>query len=194
MEIRRDNKFYAFFKRFGLYILGGVILIAIIVTATVAGVLANRGDNNDPVVDVGTQPSSFGLPMNDAIIIKDYDDKLLQYNETLEKYQAHCSIDLTSEDPTVMAVADGTVTDISYHYLTGNTVTIEHKDGFISVYGSLAEELNVAVGDSVSKGDAIGMISTSAAAEATYGDHLDLTLYLDNQKVDPSSYISLQEK
>ena len=63
MEIRRDNKFFTFFKRFGLYILGGFIIVAVIVTATVAGVLANRGGEQEPVVDVTTEPISFGLPM-----------------------------------------------------------------------------------------------------------------------------------
>ncbi len=194
MEIRKDNKFITFFKRFGLYILGGLIIVAVIVTATVAGTLANRGDEQGPSVNVTTQPISFGLPMNEAVIIRDYSGELLQYNETMEKYQSHCAVDLTSEDPTVMAVADGTVVDTDYRYLQGYSVTIEHKDGFVSVYSSLDENLQVAVGDTVTKGQAIGTISTSAANEASYGAHLELTLYQNDEKVDPNSYISLQSK
>lgn len=194
MEIRRDNKFFTFFKRFGLYILGGFIIVAVIVTATVAGVLANRGGEQEPVVNVTTEPISFGLPMNDAVIIRDYSDELLQYNETMAKYQSHCAVDLTSEDPTVMAVADGTVVDVDYRYLYGNIVTIEHKDGFVSVYSSLDSNLEVSEGDSVVKGQKIGTISTSAANEATYGAHLELTLYQNDEKVDPNSFISLQSK
>lgn len=195
MEIRKDNKFFTFFKRFGLYILGGLIIVAVIVTATVAGTLANRGgDEQGPTVDVTTQPISFGLPMNEAVIIRDFSGELLQFNETMEKYQAHCAVDLTSEDPTVMAVADGTVIDTDYRYLQGYSVTIEHKDGFVSVYSSLDENLKVGEGDTVTKGQAIGTISTSAANEASYGAHLELTLYQNDQKVDPNSYISLQSK
>ena len=191
MEIRKDNKLFTFMKRFGFYILWGVIILAVIITAIVAGVLGSRGDN---AVDVTTEPISFTLPMNEASLIKDYSDTDLQYNETLGKYHAHLSVDLTSEDPTVMAIADGTVTDVSYKYLTGYTVTIEHTDGFVSVYSSLDEAVDVKEGDSVKKGDKIGSISTSAAGEATYGAHLDLKLYQNNEAVDPNNYLSLQEK
>lgn len=191
MEIRSDNKFITFIKRFGLYILGGFVILAIIISAIVAGVMANK---NNPSTEVTTEPISFSLPMNDASIIKDFSDTNLQFNETLNKYEAHLSVDLTSEDPTVMAIADGTVTDVSYKYLTGYTVTITHSDGFVSVYSSLDENVDVKEGDSVKKGTKIGSISTSAAGEASYGDHLDLTIYLNNEEVDPNNYLSLQEK
>lgn len=190
MEIRKENKFHAFVKKFGLYIIAGVAVVIIAVAATLVGVLTKQ----DTPVDVSTQPLSFGLPALDASVIKDYSDTSLQYNETLNKWEAHFSVDLSSEDPTVMAVLDGTVTDVSYKYMTGYTVTIEHADGFVSVYSSLAEDVAVQEGEAVTKGQKIGEMSTSAAGEATYGAHLDFTLLQNGQEVDPNDYISLQNK
>ena len=190
MEIRKENKFHAFVKKFGLYIIAGVAVVIIAVAATLVGVLTKQ----DTPVDVGTQPLSFGLPALDASVIKDYSDTSLQYNETLNKWEAHFSVDLSSEDTTVMAVLDGTVTDVSYKYMTGYTVTIEHADGFVSVYSSLAEDVAVQEGEAVTKGQKIGEMSTSAAGEATYGAHLDFTLLQNGQEVDPNDYISLQNK
>lgn len=190
MEIRKENKFHAFVKKFGLYIIAGVAVVIIAITATLVGVLTKPNST----VDVDTKPLSFGLPALDATVIKDYSDTKLQYNETLNKWEAHFSVDLASEDPTVMAVLDGTVTDVSYKYMTGYTVTIEHADGFVSVYSSLAENVAVAEGDAVTKGQKIGEMSTTAAGEATYGAHLDFSLLQNGEEVDPNDYISLQNK
>ena len=190
MEIRKQNKFHEFVKKFGIYILAGVAVVVIVVAATLAAVLTKQ----DAPVEVTTQPLSFGVPVQNASVIKDFSDTKLQYNETLNKWEAHFSVDLTSEDPTVMAVLDGTVTDVSYKYLTGHTVTIEHADGFVSVYSSLDEDVPVKEGDKVTKGQKIGQMSDSAAGEATYGAHLDFTLLQDGEEIDPNDYISLQNK
>ena len=191
MEIRKDNKFYTFVKRFGIYILAAFIVLAVAITATVVGVVTSKKDNP---VDVGNQPLSFGLPVANSTIIKDYSDTKLQFNETLDKWEAHLSVDLTSEDPAVMAVLDGTVSDVYYKYMSGYTIEIEHADGFKSIYSSLDENVEVKKGDKITKGQKIGKMSTSAAAESTYGAHLDFTLMLNGQEVDPNNYISLQNK
>lgn len=190
MEIRKDNKFYSFVKKFGVYIIAGAVVLIVAITATLVGVLSKK-DNS---LDVGTQPLEFGLPALNATVLKDYSDTSLQYNETLNKWEAHFSVDITSEDPSVLAVLDGTVSDVSYKYMTGYCVTIEHADGFVSVYSSLAEDVPVKEGDKVTKGQKIGEMSDSAAGESTYGAHLDFSLLQNGEEVDPNDYISLQNK
>lgn len=190
MELKAENKFISFVKRFGYYILGGIVLLALVLTATLVSVFANKG----AVVDVDTAPLVFGLPTNGATIIKDYSDTKLQFNETLNKWEAHFSVDLTGDDTSVLSVLDGTVSDVSYKYMSGYIVTIDHADGFSSVYASLDENVEVKEGDKVSKGQKIGTMSTSAVGEAGYGAHLDFTLKQNGVEVDPNNYISLQNK
>ncbi len=193
MEIKKENRFKTFIKRFGAYILAAFVVILIAATATVAGVLTSRNNNDNPV-DVVTEPISFGLPVASASVIKDFSDTKLQFNETLKKWEAHFSVDLTGGDLNVMAVADGTVADVFYKYMDGYCVTIQHKDGFTSVYTSLDENVDVKKGDTVNKGQKIGQMSTSAAGESSYGAHVDFSLYQNGKSVDPNNYISLQNK
>lgn len=189
MELKAENKFSTFMKRFGRYIFGGVILLALILAVTLASVFANGA-----AVDVDTAPLVFGLPTNSATIIKDYSDAKLQYNETLNKWESHFSVDLAGSDTSVLAVLDGTVSSVEYKYMFGYVVTIDHADGFTSVYASLDENVDVKEGDKVSKGQKIGEMSTSAVGESTYGAHLDFTLKQNGVEVDPNNYISLQNK
>lgn len=174
-----------------MYIIGATVVLVIAITATVVGVL---NSNNNNSVDVGGSPLTFGLPVANATVIKDFSDTDLQFNETLNKWEAHFSVDLTADDPSVLAVLDGTVIDTYYKYMSGYTVEIQHSDGFVSVYSSLDENVNVEKGDKVTKGQKIGEMSTSAAAESSYGTHLDFMLKLNGEEVDPNNYISLQNK
>lgn len=191
MELKAENKFITFIKRFGYYILGGIIVLALILTATLVGVFANK---HAPAVDVDTNPLVFGLPTNGASVIKDFSDTKLQFNETLNKWEAHYSVDLAGDDLNVLAVLDGKVSSVDYKYMSGYTVTIAHTDGFESVYASLDESVQVKAGDTVSKGQILGQMSTSAAGESTYGAHLDFTLKQNGKEVDPNNYIALQNK
>lgn len=190
MELKAENKFITFVKRFGYYILGGILLLALILTVTLVSVFSNTA----PTVDVDTAPLVFGLPTNGATVIKDYSDTKLQFNETLNKWESHFSVDLVGDDTSVLAVLDGTVSGVDYRYMAGYVITIDHADGFSSVYASLDENVNVKVGDSVVKGQKIGEMSTSAVGESTYGTHLDFTLKQNGVEVDPNNYISLQNK
>ncbi len=191
MEIKKENKIATFFKRFGAYIVAAIVVLIIAAAATVAGVLTNR---KQPSQEVTTTTLVFGLPTTNASVIKDFSDTKLQFNETLKKWEAHFSVDLAGEDPTVMSVLDGTVTDVFYKYMDGYTVTIAHDQGFVSVYTSLDENVDVKKGDKVTKGQKIGKMSTSAAGESSYGAHLDFSLYQNGKSVDPNNYISLQNK
>ena len=94
MEIKKQNKFSTFFKRFGAYIVGGAIIVMVVVTATVVGVLSNR--KTSPVIT--NNPLVFCSPIANATVIKDYNDKKLQHNQTLNKWETHYSVDLTGED------------------------------------------------------------------------------------------------
>lgn len=151
----------------------------------------NKTNDNTPV---NTDPVSFAMPMSNASILVDYTDTKLIYNPTLDRWESHLYIDLTSSDMSVYSVLDGKVLSVDYDYLTGNVVKIEHSDGLVSVYSSLAREELVKVGDQVTRGQKIGTASNEAASSSKYGEHLEFTLLKDGKKIDPNNYLDLQSK
>ena len=137
---------------------------------------------------------TFRMPMQNASVIKDFSDMELQNNETLNQWEAHLSVDLVGETNDVFAVLDGTVSDVSYSYLEGHKVEIKHTNGFVTIYSSLDENILVSVGDTVSAGQKIAQTGESASGELDLGNHLCLTMKLNNKTVDPNDYLNLQSK
>ena len=102
--------------------------------------------------------------------------------------------ELASESSDVFAVLDGTVASVDYNYGDGYTITINHSDGFVSIYSSLQEDTAVKEGDNVVAGQKIGSASESSSNELDLGSHLHFTLMLNDDYVDPNDYLSLQAK
>ncbi len=187
MEIGKKNTFVEFLKKYGMYCIVGLVIFAVALTFTLVATLGKP-------VQTGSDPLNFRLPMSNATILKDYSDKELQNNETLNQWEAHLSVDLTSETGEVYSVLDGTVASVDYNYGNGYIVAINHADGFTSIYSSLAEDVLVQEGDSVSAGEKIGMASETASSELDLGTHLHFTLLLNDNHVDPNNYLDLQAK
>lgn len=189
------EKFVTFFKKYGYYCIAGVLVLAIGLTI----VLATRTSapinvNPDDITDVDTKPISWAMPMNDLAVLKSFSDSELQYNKTLNVWEAHKSVDLTSSDLSVFAVAAGTVTAVEKNNAFGTVVTITHKDGFVSTYASLDANVPVKNGDTVEKGQKIGEASNTAENESEDGNHLHFEMYQNGSKIDPSNYLNFENK
>lgn len=183
MELK-SNKFKNFFKRYGALVLAGVFTVAI--ALTVALTVTNRD------LEVSTTDLAFQLPMNNAEVIRDYDENYPQYYDILNKWQIHLGVDLTSStDTSVMSVLDGTVTDVYSNNLEGNVVEITHANGFVSTYSSLADGVLVSEGDEVTKGQKIGEASNTAGKEFDDEIALHFMLFKDGVEVDPNDYLDL---
>lgn len=187
MEIEKRNGFIEFIKKYGMYIAVGVVVFAVALTFTLVAALHQTVPTNTTVLE-------FRMPMQNASVIKDFSNTELQNNETLNQWEAHMSIDLTSENSDVFAVLDGTVTNVSYSFLEGHSIEIQHANGFSSIYSSLDENIMVKVGDKVSAGQKVGSSGESASGELDLGNHLCFTLKLNNNTVDPNNYLDLQQK
>lgn len=110
----------------------------------------------------------------------------LMYNECYGDWRTHNGIDI--EAPvgcSVSATASGTVIEAKKSSY-GNTVTIEHADGFKSVYSQLGE-MNVRVGDIVEQGAVIGTVGESIG-ENLKESHLHYELYKNQTPVNPEEY------
>lgn len=190
MKIKKSNKFVEFFKRFGVYVVAGAIMLAVALTFSITAIVNSLPD----AVDVGGPNLKFSLPMTNPTILKDFSSTALQENTTLNQWEAHLALDLQSEDNLVYSVLDGTVTEVKYDYMTGNVVTITHANGLVSYYSSLGEDVLVKVGDTVKGGTQIGKATATANSELLMGDHLHFSMTLNNDKVDPNNYLDLQNK
>ena len=142
---------------------------------------------------VAAEPIKFISPVANVDISKNYSNSALQYSKTLKQWEAHKAIDFLAEEGTdVFAVMDGTITEVSYSYLMGNTVKLDVGQGLIVVYKNLQNEPPVKVGDKVKRGDVIGKVGLSAKSEASDGPHLHLETWLNGENVDPNEYLDLE--
>lgn len=190
--MKTNGKVKNFFKRYGYYCLAGILTVAI--ASTIA--LSVPKSEQQPVENVPTQSTTvtFGLPLSDFTVLKGYSSEDLQYNATMNQWEAHKAVDLTSENLAVYSVLDGTITSLETTYEDGTRIVIAHENGFKSVYSSLSENTKVNVGDKVKKGQQLGEISNSASQESKDGAHLHFELLKDDVKVDPSNYIAIENK
>ena len=180
------------FKKYGYYMLLGLLVIGVVLTLIIVGV----SDKNKPEESVPTNSSITPfMPVLNATLYKEYYGDELIYNATLKQWETHNGIDLqVANGSKVYSILDGVVKDVYSNVLEGTVVVVEHDDGLTSSYGSLDSELNVEVGDFVSRGDEIGTVSASAYAESDAGTHLHFSMFDNDKKVDPASYLNISNK
>lgn len=216
------SKFSVAMKRFGGFLKRNAFyLLIILCIASVATVIAlavthnssrgegpdmsvddqptvNPDDGKDPVKpdDENTQPQkqplTFKTPCNGAMT-NDYCETMA-WSQTLKQYCTHMGVDFSSDDLAVLAAADGKVTETGYDKLNGNYIVIEHEDGYISKYMSLAASDTVKVGATVKQGQQIGTMSNTQGREVSDGAHLHFELYKDGKQIDPIKVLILEEK
>ncbi len=186
-----------FFQRYKRSIIAtGLCFLAIIFVGIVAAKSAENSLLNDDNVQTSTPTSiTFIMPVTNGTIIKDYSNTTLKYNSTLKQWESHKAVDIKgADDADVLAVYNGEVISVETTYLMGTVVKIKHSSSLTSVYGSLNENVSVSVGDTVTKGQVIGKVSTSAKNESNDGAHLHFEVLLDDVKVDPNLYLETSNK
>lgn len=87
----------------------------------------------------------------------------------------------------VTSIDDGTVVDVQTGTETGVTVTIQHFNGFMSVYRNLSQPL-VIRGQAVKSGQVIGYNAMHKAGDTT-NPLLELEIWHEGKAVDPEMYI-----
>jgi len=82
----------------------------------------------------------------------------------------------------VLASRDGVVTATGDFYFNGNTIFVDHGQGFVTMYCHLSE-IGVEKEQIVSEGDVIGAVGATGRVT---GPHLHFGTYLNGTAVDPA--------
>jgi murein DD-endopeptidase MepM/ murein hydrolase activator NlpD len=82
----------------------------------------------------------------------------------------------------VRAPRDGIISATGDYFFNGNTVIIDHGQGFVTMYCHLSE-IPVEQGQAVAVGDVIGAVGATGRVT---GPHLHFGTYLNGTAVDPA--------
>ena len=116
----------------------------------------------------------------------------LSYNETTRDWRTNAGVDIAAEAGTpVLAAADGEVYTVYADDTMGTTVVIRHEGGYTTQYSSLAEQVTIAVGDTVTLGQQIGTVGSTALLETALGDHVHFCVLYQDEAVDPAEFLAL---
>ncbi len=187
-----------------------VMLVAIVVTAVVVS-----GMNRDVVVDnsggnSSTLPENSGDGSNDNEQVSGLPEGWIApieavsvsnaygffYNQTLNSYYEHQGVDFVADAGTeVLAVETGVVESIyKEDMLLGTQIVVKHDNGMKSVYRFVTEANELAVGDKVEKGEVIAVVAEATGDEYKEGAHLHFAMEKNGVAVDPTEYLTLEEK
>ena len=121
-----------------------------------------------------------------------YSMEALSYNQTTRDWRVHNGVDLAAEaGAEVKAAADGQVYTVFEDDAMGTTVVIRHADGYTTKYASLAENVSVKPGDTVTMGQVIGYASDTALVESTLGTHVHFGVTCNDEPVDPAEFLAM---
>jgi murein DD-endopeptidase MepM/ murein hydrolase activator NlpD len=172
---------------------------ATIPAAAVIEVVPSDTETDDVITDVleNTSVSTAGFvsPLSDVSnIINPFSGTELVKNATTGSWQTHNGTDIAVETGTdVFAVYTGEITAINDDPLWGVTVVIDHHNGYITKYCSLAKDLSVQEGDTVVSGDIIGVTGDTADIESGLSPHLHIEITRNGDYQNPVSVINALE-
>ena len=82
----------------------------------------------------------------------------------------------------ILAPRAGVVTATGDYYFNGNTVIVDHGQGYVTMYCHLSE-IDVAEGQTLSVGESLGLVGATGRVT---GAHLHLGTYINGNAVDPA--------
>ena len=98
----------------------------------------------------------------------------------------HNGIDISAKPGTpIIAPANGVVIEVSSSRSLGNTLKINHMNGYISIFGHL-KEFHVQKGERVTRGQIIASLGNTGRST---GPHVHYEIRIANKPVDPRRYI-----
>ena len=156
------------------------------------------GNEQKPPVEETPQPEaklSFIAPAA-GTVVKEHSLEIPVFSLTLGEWRVHTGIDVSCEEGAgVFASEAGVVSGIYSDPMLGYTVEITHKDNLKTRYSNLASDVGeLKVGDTVARGDKIGVVGDTSLSELAEEPHLHFEVLLKDVKVNPMDYINEESK
>ena len=139
---------------------------------------------------IAEAPKLIVTPVHGEVLMA-FSMEELTYNPTMEDWRTHNGIDIAAASgTTVLAACNGQVLAVEEDALMGTTVILEHDGGYQTTYANLQSQPTVEAGDSVSAGQIIGAVGTTALIETAEGPHLHFSVSRDGDTVDPEEFLA----
>lgn len=196
------------------------VIAILCITAIVVGIVtaANRskdnGDIENPPITDGSENQTPDAPDTTpddgktedtalsfiaptaGTVVKGHSLEMPVFSTTLGEWRVHTGIDIScNEGADVFASEAGVVSGIYSDPMLGYTVEITHRGDLRTRYSNLASNTGeLKVGDSISRGDKIGVVGDTSVSELAEEPHLHFEVLLKDAKVNPLDYISEEAK
>lgn len=129
-------------------------------------------------------PVGMGMPVNGEVTSRFARSR---FHPILQIFRAHLGVDLRAPEGTrIQAPAAGTVTSVGRRVGYGLMIEVAHSGGVVTRYAHCRSSL-VQAGDTVSMGQAIGIVGESGLATAP---HLHFEVLVHGTAVDPIKFIA----
>ncbi len=139
--------------------------------------------------NVEKEPLVYIFPVEGSVQ-KAYSGDTLVYSKTMSDWRAHSGIDIRAEAGSeVSACAGGVIEDVYTDERMGITIVIDHQNGYKSIYANLSNGMLVEAGQSVSAGEVISTVGTSALFEAADESHLHFEMTKNGEHIDPATVL-----
>ncbi len=138
---------------------------------------------------VSPVPTVFTWPVKGEIL-RDFSVETLSLDPTMGDWRTHAGLDVAAKLGTrVLCMTAGTVSEIWEDDDMGTCIRVEHGGQLESVYGNLAPEPTVKVGDTMEIGAILGAVGNTANAEIGMAPHLHLEVFRAGKAMDPMEFL-----
>jgi len=131
-------------------------------------------------------PSLLPVPQNQYVLSSTFG---YRFHPLLKVKRMHSGVDFSAAVGTeVFAAANGTVSEAEASAGFGKQITINHGNGFETVYAHLNKYI-VNVGQFVKRGETIGYVGTTGLSSSP---HLHYEVHVNNVTVNPEAYFFVE--
>ena len=207
------SKVTSFLKRNIYYVMMVVCVLAIGAIITTVAVITTQDNSidaggNPPIVtppietpDPPVDPDPpvverdfiITMPVIGGVVSGKFNDSELVADVTIGDYMTHQAVDISAPiGANVIAGFEGVVTSVTTDANEGTVITIDHGNGYISVY-KLVDKAAVKKGDKVSDETIIGTVG-AFAFESGQDSHVHYELSKDGKLIDPMQFVLVSDK
>lgn len=134
----------------------------------------------------GDKTEAFTSPLDELIVINDYDDQRFLKSDATGIWTVHDAVDVKANiGAPVKAIGKGTVVSCNTYGPNGISVTISHADDIQVTYGNLSMIGSIQPGDLVDEGQTIGFAGQSIISETHLDPHVHLQVLRDGSAINP---------